>query len=128
MNEQPAGATPTPDKRPPAPTDATPSSLSEGEHPGETQDFRGSRPRPPAPPTSVPTGPPASFGRYVVKKELGSGAFGTVFLAQDPELDRPVAIKAHRADRDIQADQLQNFIQEARRVARLRHPGIVTVH
>jgi TOMM system kinase/cyclase fusion protein len=127
MKDQPANAAPTPDKKPPPANDANPSSISEAASPGETMDFRA----PGAPSkafAATPPGAPAAFGRYVVKKVLGSGAFGTVYLGHDPQLDRPVAIKAHRPDRAMAHDHLQSFKQEARRIAKLRHPGIVTVH
>src|SRR5579862_3166674 len=42
--------------------------------------------------------PPAAFGRYEVRRTLGSGAFGTVYLGHDAQLDRPVAIKVLRGD------------------------------
>ena len=57
----------------------------------------------------------------------GSGANGSVWKAIDEELDRVVALKiphTHRAT----ADFLARFSREARVVARLRHPGIVTLH
>ena len=58
---------------------------------------------------------------------MGSGANGSVWKAIDEELDRVVALKIphiHRAT----ADFLARFSREARVVARLRHPGIVTLH
>jgi predicted ATPase/serine/threonine protein kinase len=76
-----------------------------------------------APPTS-----PASFGRYQVRRTLGSGGFGTVFLGQDSQLDRPVAIKVLHAGAGRPQAEADRFLQEARRLARLRHPGIVAVH
>ena len=48
-------------------------------------------------PADVPPEPqPERFGRYLVRGTLGAGAFGTVYLADDPELGRQVAIKAPR--------------------------------
>lgn len=69
---------------------------------------------------------PVAFGRYVVQRILGSGGFGHVLMAHDPELDRRVAIKI--PVRKINREEIDRFLQEARRLARLRHPGIVTVY
>jgi hypothetical protein len=72
--------------------------------------------------------PPAAFGRYQVRRILGSGGFGAVYLGHDTELERPVAIKVLRGGPGRPQAESDRFLQEARRLARLRHPGIVTVH
>lgn len=66
------------------------------------------------------------FGRYLIDRLLGRGSFGEVYIAHDPELDRLVAIKVPKAACD--ADDLADFLEEARRLARLRHPSILAVH
>lgn len=71
---------------------------------------------------------PASIGRYHVERLLGRGAFGSVLLARDDDLTRRVAIKIPRADRFRSVDQIERFLNEARIVARLDHPGIVPVY
>jgi class 3 adenylate cyclase/predicted ATPase len=71
---------------------------------------------------------PSAFGRYEVRRVLGSGGFGSVYLGHDTQLDRPVAIKVGHGSRDLPPAQVERFLQEARRLARLHHPGIVTVH
>jgi serine/threonine protein kinase/predicted ATPase len=77
----------------------------------------------------VKPGPlPPAFGRYEVRNILGKGAFGIVYLGHDTQLDRPVAIKVRRAQSGAGLESVEQFLGEARRVARLRHPGIVTVH
>ena len=70
---------------------------------------------------------PSSFGRYQVQRVVGSGGFGKVYLAHDTELDRPVAIKVLRSA-NVSRPEVDQFLEEGRRVARLRHPGIVAVH
>jgi class 3 adenylate cyclase/tetratricopeptide (TPR) repeat protein len=72
--------------------------------------------------------PPAAFGRYQVRRALGSGGFGDVYLGHDTQLDRPVAIKVLRIGHGRPQADSERALQEARRLARLRHPGIVTVH
>ncbi len=72
--------------------------------------------------------PPAAFGRYRVRHALGDGGFGTVYLCQDTQLDRPVAVKAIRGGLEASETGAARFLQEARRLAQLSHPGIVAVH
>lgn len=69
----------------------------------------------------------ATLGRYLIKKILGQGAFGTVYLAEDSVLDRLVAIKVPRVGRFHDESDLSRFLDEARTAAKLRHPGIVSV-
>ena len=71
-----------------------------------------------------------SLGRYVVLERLGAGGMGVVYAAYDPELDRKVAIKLLRADRELGAagDRSTRLLQEAKTLARLSHPNVVTVH
>jgi TOMM system kinase/cyclase fusion protein len=134
MNEPPAGP-PTPPQKPPdtekLPEEAA-SSLSQAQAHAETQEYQ-AKPglTPPAPATPPPprhAALPKAFGRYEVVKVLGSGAYGTVYLGHDHQLDRAVAIKVHRADRELSGDSLNEFQQEARRLAKLKHPGIVAVY
>lgn len=72
---------------------------------------------------------PESVGRYRIIRRIGAGGFGVVWLAQDTQLARPVAIKAPRLDRFQSPNETQRFINEARTVARLgAHPNIVTLY
>ncbi len=64
--------------------------------------------------------------RYALGEMLGQGGFGSVFRGFDRQLDRPVAIKVARADRSSRSKP-EDLLGEARRLAQLRHPGIVTV-
>ena len=65
-------------------------------------------------------------GRYALEEVLGEGGMGTVFRAQDAELDREVAVKVLRFPGN--PDWVERFRQEARTIAALEHPGIVPVH
>src|SRR6516165_8544078 len=78
-------------------------------------------------PGSVPA-PPAAFGRYQVRGVLGAGGFGAVYLGHDTQLDRPVAIKVLRGEASPAQVEGEPALQEARRLAQLRHAGIVAVH
>ena len=66
-------------------------------------------------------------GRYRVKGLLGQGGFGRVYLAADEELARDVAIKIPHANRVADSEAIDEFITEARVIARLDHPNIVPV-
>jgi eukaryotic-like serine/threonine-protein kinase len=78
---------------------------------------------------SVSSAPvPTGFGRYEVIRVLGKGGFGTVYLARDGELSRPVAIKVPRRGLLCSKEQVDSFLAEARNAAGLCHPAIVAVH
>jgi eukaryotic-like serine/threonine-protein kinase len=66
-------------------------------------------------------------GRYRLEAKLGSGGMSTVYLARDTTLDRSVAVKVMHREMSEQADQLERFRQEARAVAKLSHPNVVSV-
>ncbi len=70
---------------------------------------------------------PRRIGRFEIKQLLGSGGFGTVYLAYDPELDREVALKVPRANRCATERDIELLLREARSAAQLHHPGIVTI-
>ena len=65
--------------------------------------------------------------KYRVDRLLGTGGMGAVYLAHDMRLDRDVAIKVVRGDLLASADARARFRREAQLVARLQHPGIVSV-
>ncbi len=71
---------------------------------------------------------PDRIGRYVIQRLLGKGGFGVVYLANDPQLDRLVALKVPRRERFTTTEQVASFIQEARSAAKLKHPALVTVY
>lgn len=72
------------------------------------------------------------LGRYQLERELGRGAMGTVYLAEDPAIGRQVAIKTlplQDCYGDGEQEQVaKRFLQEAEAVGRLIHPNIVTIH
>ena len=68
-----------------------------------------------------------SIGHFELREQLGMGAFGTVWKAHDSELDRTVAIKIPRQGQ-LNAEDSEKFLREARAAAQLKHPGIVSVH
>lgn len=65
-------------------------------------------------------------GRFQIQSVLGRGAFGTVYRAYDPVLDREVALKTPRFTGDDSQSEAR-FLGEAKAAARLRHPNIVAV-
>jgi serine/threonine-protein kinase len=67
-------------------------------------------------------------GRYEITEPLGQGGMGTVYKAYDPLLDRVVAVKIISAQFSTRPDLRDRFFREARAVARLDHPNIVTVY
>ena len=73
----------------------------------------------------VAPSPPSSIGRFQVRRELGRGAFGVVYLAYDPKLGRDVALKVPRFDLLLTPAVLARFETEARAAAGLDHPNIV---
>src|ERR1700745_3095737 len=66
-------------------------------------------------------------GRYRLYAQIGRGGMSTVYRAFDIVLERPVAIKLMHREIASDADQLERFRREARAVAQLNHPHIVTV-
>ncbi|MEZ5421453.1 MAG: protein kinase, partial [Vicinamibacterales bacterium] len=79
----------------------------------------------PASPAAAPANVP-SWGRYRIRKEVGSGSYGRVYHAHDPELDMEVAIKVlhrHVGDADLRA----RLVREGRALARVRNDHVVRV-
>jgi serine/threonine-protein kinase len=67
-------------------------------------------------------------GRYRVERTLGSGGMATVFLAEDLELDRAVAVKVLDGALEANGDLGERFRREARTAASLQHPNVVAVY
>ncbi len=68
------------------------------------------------------------FGRYRIVKALGKGAMGMVYLAEDTQLQRQVALKTPHFEQEPTAELLERFYREARAAATLRHPNICPVY
>ena len=75
--------------------------------------------------TSSPT--PGAWGHLDVQERIAGGAFGDVYRARDPHLNREVALKLLRLDAST-GQPADRLLDEARTLARVRHPNVVTVH
>src|SRR5687767_85467 len=72
-----------------------------------------SAPTDPREPSDDMVPPPAALGRYRLERCLGRGGFGEVWRAYDPVLDKAVAIKRLRSDREITERAVEQFLEEA---------------
>jgi eukaryotic-like serine/threonine-protein kinase len=81
-------------------------------------------------PGSAGPAPGVLLDRYVLLKPLGAGGMGLVFTAYDPLLDRTVAIKVmrHEVATAMPSSTRVRILREARAMARLSHPNVVSVH
>lgn len=70
---------------------------------------------------------PTLVGRFEVRERLGAGGMGIVYEAYDPQLDRRVALKVLRADAHLAPDGAARLVEEARAMAKLSHPNVLTV-
>jgi serine/threonine protein kinase/formylglycine-generating enzyme required for sulfatase activity len=68
------------------------------------------------------------FGRYRIIRPLGKGAMGTVYLAEDTQLRRQVALKTPHFTEDPTGERLERFFREARAAGNLRNPNICLIH
>src|SRR5262249_13863945 len=73
-----------------------------------------------------------TIGRYEIVKELGRGAMGVVYLANDPRLHRQVAVKTSSLPDGVSEELAKEFharfLREAQAAAGLSHPGLVTIY
>src|SRR2546428_888077 len=68
------------------------------------------------------------LGPYEIASPLGAGGMGEVFRARDTRLNRDVAVKVLPKDFAADADRLRRFEQEAKTLAALNHPNVLTIH
>lgn len=71
---------------------------------------------------------PATIGRFTIQNMLGSGAFGKVYRAVDPQLGREVAIKVPLAAATLSAFEKDRFLKEARSAATINHPNVCQIY
>ncbi|OGV43963.1 MAG: hypothetical protein A2X48_05740 [Lentisphaerae bacterium GWF2_49_21] len=76
---------------------------------------------------SPDTLPPEVLKRYMIRRTLGKGAFGIVYLAEDRKIGRLVAVKQLVRHAERNSEIYERFMQEARIGAQLDHPNIVNV-
>jgi len=91
---------------------------------GETQSRSNGR-RDDKSPVDIPSG--TRLGCFVVERLLGWGSYGSVYLARDEHLQRSVAIKVPRWKPSATRNDLHRYLEEARTLAKLQHPGIAAV-
>ena len=83
---------------------------------------------PPPPPEEEFRQLSAAFPQLVIEEMIGQGGMGRVYRAQQPHLNRTVALKVLSAERANDPEWLERFSREARALARLSHPHIVQVY
>ena len=71
---------------------------------------------------------PKKLGRYRLLRRLGQGGMGAVYLAEDTQLDRKVALKVPHFGPDDPPDALERFYREARAAATIEHPNLCRVY
>src|SRR5262245_26817029 len=75
-----------------------------------------------------PLQPGTKVGRYEVRSKIGTGGMGEVYLAEDTQLHRRVALKVLPADVAAKQDRMRRFKQEAMAAAALNHPNIAHIY
>src|SRR2546426_2357148 len=68
------------------------------------------------------------LGRYEIRSKIGEGGMGEVYLAEDTQLRRRVALKVLPEDLAANQDRMRRFVQEAQAAAALNHPNIAHIY
>src|SRR5262245_16765193 len=76
----------------------------------------------------MPINPGTKLGRYEIRSKLGEGGMGEVYLAEDTDLRRQVALKILPPDVASNQDRMRRFKQEAQAAAALNHPNIAHIY
>jgi serine/threonine-protein kinase len=69
-----------------------------------------------------------TVGHYLILDKLGAGGMGDIYKAQDPRLNRFVAVKVLSLSSNAEPERRRRFIQEAQAASALNHPNIITIH
>src|SRR5262245_37803457 len=77
---------------------------------------------------AMPLSTGTRLGPYEILTPLGAGGMGEVYRARDSRLDRVIALKVLKDARLHDSDQRGRFLQEARSLAALNHPNILTIY
>jgi serine/threonine protein kinase len=77
---------------------------------------------------STPISSGARLGRYEIRSQLGAGGMGEVYLAEDTQLRRRVALKILPGDIAANQDRMRRFVQEAQAAAALNRPNIAHIY
>jgi len=76
----------------------------------------------------APLEPGAHVGRYQILGSVGRGGMGEVYAAYHPDLDRRIALKVVHESAGETAEQQARLLREARSIARLSHPNVISVY
>ena len=71
---------------------------------------------------------PPSVDRFLLDEKLGAGGMGIVYAARDPRLERKIALKLVRVEREFGPKGEARLLREARSMARLAHPNVVQIY
>src|SRR6266478_505919 len=76
--------------------------------------------------SAISTG--TKLGRYEIRSKIGEGGMGQVYLAEDTQLRRQVALKILPVEVASHHDRMRRFVQEAQAAAALNHPNIAHIY